>query len=276
MGERRIGPAGGGLTGVSPGLRDSRETPVRPRETLAAKALGSNIFSTGAASRRAQCLRTLRPHIHATYDVAGRRVACRAAAVERLTLYSSTWSPSGGGGTAGHESNTLTIDAAIIFIRLQHLPRQPHRHALAESQGHAFAANQSRMLPPATCSRCGSARKHVAAPGSPRPQRSEQPCSSIALFVIFFTSVTLSRFSTLAFLIRSGIVSRVASQGLSIALVQPAPGHARPQHLSEARPLPSPPNTLIPPRRCRRSRFRRRTRRPRHRCPCHRRRARRA
>ena len=92
----------------------------------------------------------------------------------------------------------------------------------------------------------------------------------------FFTSVTLSRFSTLAFLIRSGIVSRVASQGLSIALVQPAPGHARPQHLSEARPLPSPPNTLIPPRRCRRSRFRRRTRRPRHRCPCHRRRARRA
>ena len=175
-------------------------------------------------------------------------------------LYSSTWSPSGGGGTAGHESNALTIDAAIIFIRLQHLPRQPHRHALAESQGHAFAANQSRMLPPATCSRCGSSRKHVAAPGSPRPQRSEQPCSSIALFVIFFTSVTLSRFSTLAFLIRSGIVSRVASQGLSIALVQPAPGHARPQHLSEARPLPSPPNTLIPPRRCRRSRFRRRTR----------------
>ena len=67
--------------------------------------------------------------IDTTYDVVG-WLAVRQR-FERSMLHSSTWSPRVEVEVhTRHESNTLIVDAAIIFIRLQDLQRQPHQHAL--------------------------------------------------------------------------------------------------------------------------------------------------
>ena len=87
--------------------RDTRP-PAGPAEVLnpgvvqslaahATKALGSNIFPTGTAARRARCFRTLRPHIY-SYDVrrggkayglpcgSGLSVQCSTAALGALQV----------------------------------------------------------------------------------------------------------------------------------------------------------------------------------------------